>query len=100
MLERPIPARLVAILAGASLVFAACATGQKAAPEAAGTGARAPRPVLESVRPVRPDDREAAARSAWLERQAAARRGQPAASAPATAAPAGSSQQGSPGKLL
>jgi hypothetical protein len=98
MLERPIPARLAAILAGA-LLFAACASGQKAAPEAE-PGARMPRPVLESVRPGRPDDRAAEARSAWLERQVAARRGEPAPSAPAPAAATGSTQQGSPGKLL
>ena len=57
--------------------------------------------MLESVRPARPDDRAAAARAAWLERQEAARRGAPAApSAPAAAGTATPGQKGSPGKLL
>jgi len=58
--------------------------------------------VFESVRPARPDDRAAAARLAWLERQAAARRGEPAPSSPALAAAgaAATSEMGSPGKLL
>jgi hypothetical protein len=99
MLERPAPRLLVALLASV-LALAACASGRSAAPEATEPGARRPGPVLESVRPGRPDDRAAAARAAWLERQAAARRGQPAASPPATAAPAGPTQQGTPGKLL
>jgi hypothetical protein len=97
MLERPIPARLATMLG--ALALTACAGGRPA-PEAAEAGARAPRPVLESVRPARPDDRAAAARSAWLERQAAARSGQPPASAPPQPAAAGATQPGSPGKLL
>jgi len=99
MLERPIPARFARAIAGV-LLFAACAGGRSAVPEPAEPGAGAPRPVLESVRPARPDDRAAAARAAWLERQAAARRGEPAPNAPSAAGTATPSQQGSPGKLL
>ena len=101
MRERPIPARFTRVIAG-GLLLAACAGGRASVPEPAEPGAGTPRPVLESVRPARPDDRAAAARAAWLERQAAARRGEPAVSAPAAAAagPAPETQQGSPGKLL
>jgi hypothetical protein len=53
--------------------------------------------VLESVNPARPDDRAAAARRAWLERQAAARRGAPAPSAPPAST---GTEKGTPGKLL
>lgn len=103
MLERANSARLTPTILG-GLLLAACAGGRPAAPEPAEPGARSPRPVLESVRPARPDDRAAAARAAWLERQAAERRNQPAVAPAAPASPSqpgsGEAQQGSPGKLL
>jgi hypothetical protein len=101
MFERPIPVRALAAFAGAALL-AACAGGGSAPHDSPEPGAAPARPVLESVRPGRPDDRAAAARLAWLERQAAARSGKPAPTAPATpAADAASAiQKGSPGKLL
>ncbi len=99
MIERAISVQVMSTIVGV-LLLAACAGGRSAAPEPAEPGARSPRPVLESVRPARPDDRAAAARAAWLERQAAERRSEPAPSAPAAAAPGSPSQQGSPGKLL
>ena len=101
MIERPIPVRAPLAIAGA-LLLAACAGGGSKPPASPEPGAAAPRPVLESVRPGRPDDRAAAARLAWLERQAAARRGQPTPSAPAPVAadPANATQKGTPGKLL
>jgi hypothetical protein len=101
MFERPIPMRALLALAGV-LPLSACAGGGSAAPEPRETAAASPRPVLESVQPTRPDDRAAAARLAWLERQAAARKGRPAASAPvpAPAPTADETQRGTPGKLL
>jgi len=101
MFERPIPLRAPAAIAGA-LLLAACAGAGPAAPDAPESGAAKPRPVLEAVRPGRPDDRAAAARLAWLERQAAERRAQPAPSTPApvVADAASETQKGTPGKLL
>jgi len=101
MFERPIPVRALLAIAGV-LPLAACAGGGSQAPASPEHGAGAPRPVLESVRPGRPDDRAAAARLAWLERQAAARRGQPTptAHAPIAADSANATQKGTPGKLL
>jgi hypothetical protein len=101
MLERAVSARVAPTIAGV-LLLAACAGGRSAAPEPPQPTARSPRPVLESVRPARPDDRAAAARHAWLERQAAQRRNPSAPATPASPNPQGSpdTQQGTPGKLL
>jgi hypothetical protein len=92
MFERAGRAALLhAIVTGACA--AGCAGGPSSAPAPA--EAAAARPVLESVRPVRADERAAAARRAWLERQAAARSRVPsAADAPAADA------ESVPGKLL
>jgi hypothetical protein len=103
MIERAVLAQVASSVV-AVLLLAACASGRSAAPDPAEPAARSPRPVLESVRPARPDDRAAAARAAWLERQAAARRSPPAAAAATPATPgqpgSGETQHGSPGKLL
>jgi len=96
MFERPIPARSLLAISGA-LLLAACAGGAPKTADPARPEAGGAHPVLESVRPARPDDRAAAARVAWLERQAAQRRSEPA---PAAAAMATPSERGSPGKLL
>ncbi len=101
MFERPTRWLAGSALAG-WLLLTACASGKQAASEAAKPGSNEARPVLESVNPARPDDRAAAARRAWLDSQAAARRGAaaPGATAPAAEpAPAGI-EKGTPGKLL
>jgi len=99
MFERPFPGRSLSAISG-MLLLSGCAGGGSAAPDASDRGTSKPRPVLESVRPARPDDRAAAARLAWLERQATARRGESTPSAPAAAAAVTASEKGTPGKLL
>ena len=101
MFERPTPGLALAAIVGWFLLLA-CASGRQAASEPAESGSGGANPVLESVSPTRPDDRAAAARRAWLERQAAARKGTlaPSAPAPASAGASTGSEKGTPGKLL
>jgi hypothetical protein len=98
MPQRPTPRRLRPQLVGA-LFLAACAGGGAPTAEPTEPGVETGRPVLESVRPSRPDDRAANARREWVADQVAARRGT-AAPPPAPAGEGGSSQRGSPGKVL
>lgn len=99
MFERLIRA-LALFAAAGGLLCTACANATQTAADPVQSASSEPRPVLESVNPARPDDRAAAARRAWLEKQAAARRGAAAPTAPAADAPPTNVERGTPGKLL